>query len=207
MASSVRIGSPGNGSRARSTISGAMRRMCQCEAAAARYARRSAASTSVSSPRVTARMNTRSHSIRVRSEATMNSAAANDLRTVWCGAFVEKPGHDGAGLGVQVHLEPRSSSRSCAALCLPGCLRGNALYRPASPGEPSVARPRLAKARSPAGTDASICPCPGGENSATTSPRSVTSTLSPARTSRRYSLRRFLSSRMPTVFTDGNVAT
>lgn len=81
MASSVRIGSPGNGSRARSTISGAMRRMCQCEAAAARYARRSAASTSVSSPRVTARMSTRSHSIRVRSEATMNSAAANDLRT------------------------------------------------------------------------------------------------------------------------------
>ena len=41
---------------------------------------------------------------------------------------------------------------------------------------------------------------PGGTSSATTSPRSVTNTASPDRTSRRYWLKRFFSSRIPTLF-------
>jgi hypothetical protein len=61
--------------------------------------------------------------------------------------------------------------------------------------------PRLAGASisNPAGTDGSAA-CPGGVSSATTSPRPVTRTPSPARTRRMYSLNRFLSSRTPTVF-------
>lgn len=56
--------------------------------------------------------------------------------------------------------------------------------------------------RRPAFSDISmpLQPGPGGVSSATTSPRSVTSTPSPARTWRRYSLSRFFSSRTPTVF-------
>jgi hypothetical protein len=115
--------------------------------------------------------------------------------------LVQKPGQHGAGFRVHAHREPRSSSRSRTALILPRRRRGSGSYRLASPGEPSVTRPRFASASRPAGTDASATVSPGGENSATTSPRSVTSRLSPERTSRRYSLSRFLSSRMPTVFT------
>ena len=86
IASSVRIGSPGNGCRARSTISGAIRSVCQCAAAVVKCARRSAASTSVSSPTAAARMRTRSHSIRVRSEATTISAVASVSRTFRAGS-------------------------------------------------------------------------------------------------------------------------
>jgi len=81
IASSVRIGSPGNGCRARSTISGATRSICQRDAADVRCARRSAASASVSSPTAAARNMTRSHSMSVKSEATMISAAVSDRRT------------------------------------------------------------------------------------------------------------------------------
>jgi len=80
IASSVRIGSPGNGCRARSTISAPTRSICQWAAAAVRCARRSAASASVSSPSAAARRSTRSHSISVKSEATMISAAASSRR-------------------------------------------------------------------------------------------------------------------------------
>src|SRR2546430_6122845 len=59
----------------------------------------------------------------------------------------------------------------------------------------------LASAISPEGTPLSSSPCPGGRSSATTSPRSVTSTPSPDRTSRTYSLKRFFSSRSPTLLT------
>jgi hypothetical protein len=81
IASSVRIGSPGNGCCARSTISGETRKTCQCAAAATRCARRSAASASVNSFSVAARNSTRWHSMSVRSEATMISAAARQRRT------------------------------------------------------------------------------------------------------------------------------
>ncbi len=81
IASSVRIGSSGKGCRARSTISGAIRRTCQCAAAATRCARRSAASASVNSFNVAARNSTRSHSMSVKSEATIISAAAKWRRT------------------------------------------------------------------------------------------------------------------------------
>jgi len=121
--------------------------------------------------------------------------------------FIQKPGKDCTGLCIQIHWEPRSSPRSWAAVRLPRRLRGNALYTAASPDAPSVAIPRLAKASSPAGTESSTCLCPGGETSAITSPRSVTSKLSPERTVRIYSLKRSLSSRIPTVFMRYNVAT
>jgi hypothetical protein len=114
--------------------------------------------------------------------------------------FVEEPRQDGAGLGVQGHLAPRSSSSSCAAVAVRLRFRGSAGYRLASPRSPSVARPRLARTRSAGGRSASAVPRPGGASSATTSPRSVTSTLSPERTWRMYSLSRFFNSRMPTVF-------
>lgn len=78
-------------------------------------------------------------------------------------------------------------------------------------GPNRVARKRLPRTvhdlRSDAeDTDVSVAPCPGGVSSATTWPRSVTSTRSPALACRMYLLNRFSSSRTPTVFMDGNVA-
>jgi hypothetical protein len=70
-----------------------------------------------------------------------------------------------------------------------------------SPGFPSVSIPRLASARTPIGTDVSAVPCPGGDSSPMTSPRSVIRRCSPRRTSRRCSLERFFKSLIPTVFT------
>jgi hypothetical protein len=124
----------------------------------------------------------------------------------WRRVFIQEPTEDCARFGVQVHRWPRSSSRSSAALRRPRRARVSATYKLASPGEPRVTRPLLASPSRAAGTDASASPRPGGESSAITSPRSVTSTLSPERTWRRYSLNRFFSSRMPTVFMNHNVA-
>jgi len=122
------------------------------------------------------------------------------------GLFIQEPRENGARLRIQVHRGPRSSSSNCAALRRPRRERGIALYSKSSPGLPSVASPRFANASRADGTPESTAPCLGGENSATTSPRSVTRTLSPRRTSRRYSLSRFLSSLTPTVFINYNVA-
>jgi hypothetical protein len=80
MASRVRIGSPANGWRARSTTSGPMRSTVQCDATVASWARRSAASASVSSPKAAARRSSRSHSMSVKSEATTSGSAAKDSR-------------------------------------------------------------------------------------------------------------------------------
>jgi hypothetical protein len=41
--------------------------------------------------------------------------------------FIQEPGKDGTRLPVDVHREPRSSSRSWAALARPRRLRGNRL--------------------------------------------------------------------------------
>jgi hypothetical protein len=68
-------------------------------------------------------------------------------------------------------------------------------------GAIGLAEPEEASSGQGVETGVSLAPvglAGGGRNSATASPRSVTSTRSPFRTWRRYSLRRFLSSRMPT---------
>src|SRR3974390_1346379 len=115
------------------------------------------------------------------------------------GRFPEQPRQHRAGLRIDVHRVPRSSSRSTAARCR--FRIGESFgYNVASFDAPSVSCPLLASAISPEGTPLSSSPCPGGRSSATTSPRSVTSTPSPDRTSRTYSLRRFFSSRSPTLF-------
>jgi hypothetical protein len=122
--------------------------------------------------------------------------------------LIQEPREDGTRLGIEIHRGPRSSSSNCAALRRR--LRrgsGNAGYKFGSPAVPKVTSPRLASSCNPAGTEGFVCPCPGGNNSATTSPRSVTSTLSPKRTLRRYSLSRFFNSRTPTDFMRSNVAT
>ena len=84
--------------------------------------------------------------------------------------------------------------------------RGRGGYRSPPPGAPIDTRLRRARAISPGGTDVSVVPWPGAASSATTWPRSVTRTASPLRTCRMYSLKRFLSSRTPTVFMQTNVA-
>jgi|RhiMetdeSRZDD1v2_1073273.scaffolds.fasta_scaffold23012_9 hypothetical protein len=81
IASRARMGSMGNGRLARSTISALSRQMCQCATAAFRCARRSAALASSISPSTTARINTRSHSMSVRSEAVTNSEPLSTSRT------------------------------------------------------------------------------------------------------------------------------
>ena len=127
--------------------------------------------------------------------------AREDLSHVGTGDFVQEPRQNGTGLGIDAHRDPRSSSRSSDAVSFRRRRRGKRGYSARSPGAPSVASPRLARTASAAGTSASSPRCPGGASSATTSPRSVTKTRSPARTSLRYSLRRFFSSRTPTLFT------
>jgi hypothetical protein len=113
--------------------------------------------------------------------------------------FPEQPRQHRAGLSINVQRVPRSSSRSTAARCR--FRRGERFgYEVPSFEVPSVSCPLLAKAMSPDGTPRSSARCPGGTSSATTSPRSVTNTASPDRTSRMYSLKRFFSSRRPTLF-------
>src|SRR3989442_6309683 len=115
--------------------------------------------------------------------------------------FSQQPCQYRAGFRVDVHTPPRSSSRSAAARRR---LRSGESfgYTAASFGAPSVSCPRLASATSSEDTLPASTRCPGGINSATTSPRSVTSTPSPDRTSRMYSLKRFFNSRRPTLFID-----
>ena len=195
------MGAPGKGWRARSTMSGPMRRRCQCEAAVARCARRSAASASVRSPTAAARSR---YSVtldqrEIRSDDQVRGRKRLPHSKPSC--LIEQPCEHCTRLGVETHRLPRSSSRSCAAVRFRRRLRGRGGYVPSSPGWPSETRPRRANATRPAGTEVSTDLRPGDVSSATTSPRSVTRTLSPDRTSRRYSLSRFFSSRTPTVFT------
>ncbi len=156
------------------------------------------------------RQRTQQHSVafnecQVRGERDFSGAQESpNLRR---SRLVQEPCKNGARLGIEIHRGPRSSSSNCAALCRGSRReRGNAGYTSALTEVPNVARPRFTSARNPAGTDVSVCPCPGGNSSATTSPRSVTSTLSPKRTRRRYSLSRFFRSRTPTVIIGNNVA-
>jgi len=60
--------------------------------------------------------------------------------------------------------------------------------------------PRRARAAKPGWIEVRASGGVGGRNSATTTPRAVTRISSPARTSLRYALSLFFSSRMPTLF-------
>ena len=111
--------------------------------------------------------------------------AREDLSNVRTGYFVQEPRQNGTGLGIDAHRDPRSSSRSSDAVSFRRPRRSKRGYSARSPGAPRVASPRLARTASAAGTSASSPRCPGGASSATTSPRSVTKTRSPARTSLR----------------------
>src|SRR5215469_11043853 len=124
---------------------------------------------------------------------------AEYLADAWSVLLSKQPCQHRARLRVDVHRPPRSSSRSEAARRR---LRSGESfgYRAASFDAPSVNCPLLASATSAEGRLGSSTRGPGGSSSATTSPRSVTSTPSPDRTSRTYSLRRFFSSRRPTLF-------
>ena len=113
--------------------------------------------------------------------------------------FTEQPRQDSARFSINVQWVPRSSSRSRVVRCRFSS-RERFGYSVGSFGAPRVSCPLLASPMRPDGRPRSSGRCPGGTSSATTSPRSVTNTVSPDRTSRMYSLRRFFNSRSPTLF-------
>src|SRR5437879_2188096 len=125
--------------------------------------------------------------------------AAEHFEYAMTGLVSQKPGEHGAGLRINVQRAPRSSSRSSVARCRfsKGASSG---YKAPAFAPPRVTSPFLANTTSPEGVPRLSFPGPGGTSSATTSPRSVTKTLSPDRTSRTYSLKRFFNSRRPTLF-------
>ena len=117
---------------------------------------------------------------------------------------VEQPSQNGARFGVQVQRSPRSSSSRRRAV--PGGKgEGREGYRSERLGAPSRTFPTRAR-RSNSGYAAVWKALEGWRSSATGSPRSVTRIASPRRTMRRYSLRRFFSSRTPTETMVKNVA-
>ena len=112
--------------------------------------------------------------------------------------FPQQPGENRAGFRIECHRSPRSASSNCrAVVCRSSrCRRG---YRVGSFGAPRINRFRLTSLARAGSIAVPGDTSPGGLISATTCPRSVTVTVCPDRTSRMYRLKRFFSSRRPTV--------
>jgi hypothetical protein len=118
--------------------------------------------------------------------------------------LAQEPGEGGTGLRIEDRRSPRSSSMSRCAVPR-GATRRRRAYR----ARPLAMRGRRMPRRSRSARASSRrrpVRAGGATSSATTTPRSVTWTCSPCRTSRTYSLSRFLSSRKPTCRMAVNVA-